>query len=86
MSYRKVERIEVRLPTVKPEWKEISFLELTKGDFFRMTDIDDNGNVEGEDGKKIYIAVSDPYSKDEVMTIDTEDYEGTEEEALTFNL
>ncbi len=85
MAHRKIERIEVRLPDVKPVWKEIAFCELVKGDLFRITDFDDGGNVDGENGSKIFVAVSNPYTKDELMIIDTEDYKGTEEEALTFN-
>ena len=84
MEYRKVERIEVGLD--KPFWNEISFSELKKDDIFRVTDLNDNGEVDGEDGKKIVVASSDPYVNDGVLTIQFEEFEGSEEDALTFEV
>jgi hypothetical protein len=74
LSFRKIERVEFPLGG-EPGWKDIAFSELEQGNIFKITDIDDNGKIaiDGEDGKKILVATSKPYYKDETLTIETEE-------------
>ena len=75
--YRKVERVDVSLVSGS-YWNEISFSELKEGNVFRITDVDDNGktSIDGEDGKKVLIATSEPYTKNKTYVIEFEEYNG----------
>lgn len=82
MGYRKIERVDFSIGS-GAYWKEVGFDELAERDLFKITDLDDNNkiSIDGEDGTSIFIATSLPYLNEEkVYTIDTEVFEGTEDE------
>jgi len=79
MAYRKVEHTEINLTTLNPEWVEIGFSQLKKGEIFRLTDIDDNNQVDSagfEDGTRVHVATSNPYLREGTLTIDADDIDG----------